>query len=96
MPRRRAGTACAAYGEFAFSKVVGALLHLVHTDLSAFYFEVVKDRVYLEPRHGAARLSALTAMHTALVTLTRTVAPIAPFMAEVPGDLMGGGVAPRL
>jgi isoleucyl-tRNA synthetase len=75
-------TCRAAYAEYAYARVVAALLHLVHTDLSAFYFEVVKDRVYLEPRSSRARRSALTAMHAALATLTRVVAPITPFLAE--------------
>jgi isoleucyl-tRNA synthetase len=60
--------------------------HEVHgfcvTDLSAFYFSVLKDRLYTEAPAGRARRSAQTALWEILQALTRMIAPVLAFTAE--------------
>ncbi|KAL5484444.1 hypothetical protein EMCRGX_G020949 [Ephydatia muelleri] len=71
-----------AYDSLNFSKIYHLLVRLVPVDLSAFYFDVVKDRLYCESEGGRVRRSTQTALHHVLGCLTKSVAPIAPHLAE--------------
>jgi isoleucyl-tRNA synthetase len=51
-------------------------------DLSAFYFEVVKDRLYADPTDSLRRRSTQTVLRHTLDALTAALAPIAPFTAQ--------------
>ncbi|MFW5837653.1 MAG: isoleucine--tRNA ligase, partial [Desulfovibrionaceae bacterium] len=79
--RRRAGMA-KAYESFEFHKVHHALHNLCVTDLSAFYLDMVKDRLYVEDRGGRPRRAAQTVLWTALQVLLDAMAPILSFTAE--------------
>jgi isoleucyl-tRNA synthetase len=70
------------YGEFAFHKIYHGLNHFCIVDLSAFYFDVLKDRLYVSARNSHGRRSAQTALWRIVKTLVRTVAPIMSFTAE--------------
>jgi isoleucyl-tRNA synthetase len=52
------------------------------TELSAFYLDVSKDRLYVEPAGSLTRRSAQTAMWEVLSAVTRMLAPILSFTAE--------------
>jgi isoleucyl-tRNA synthetase len=51
-------------------------------DLSAFYLDILKDRLYTSPAASAARRSAQTVMHAILDTMARLMAPILAFTAD--------------
>jgi isoleucyl-tRNA synthetase len=51
-------------------------------DLSAFYFEVVKDRLYADPTDSLRRRSTQTVLRHTLDALTAALAPLAPFTAQ--------------
>jgi len=71
-----------AYERYQFQTIFQAINQLVTVDLSAFYVDVTKDRMYT---HGAAsrtRRSGQTAMYLLLDGLTRLMAPILPFTAD--------------
>jgi isoleucyl-tRNA synthetase len=51
-------------------------------DLSAIYFDVLKDRLYTSARKSKARRSAQTALYRLLDALVRLLAPIMTFTAE--------------
>lgn len=51
-------------------------------ELSSFYLDIVKDRLYVEAASGRARRSAQTVLWYILDTLTRDMAPILSFTAE--------------
>jgi isoleucyl-tRNA synthetase len=70
------------YGEFAFHKIYHGLNHFCIVDLSAFYFDVLKDRLYVSARNSDGRRSAQTALWRIVKTLVRTVAPLMSFTAE--------------
>lgn len=89
----------AAYDELNFSKVQTLLMQLSTSDLSAFYFDVIKDRLYCDQPDTYRRRSAQTVLQHALDMLTKAVAPIAPFTAEdvvehLPQTLAGAGMEP--
>jgi isoleucyl-tRNA synthetase len=71
-----------AYEEFEFHKVYHTLHNLCATDLSAFYLDILKDRLYVSTTKGIERRSAQTAMYHILMVLLENMAPILSFTAE--------------
>jgi isoleucyl-tRNA synthetase len=70
------------YDEFSFHKVYQRLLNFSIVDLSAFYFDVLKDRLYTYAPFSAGRRSAQTAIWRMGETLVRLWAPIMSFTAD--------------
>jgi isoleucyl-tRNA synthetase len=79
---RFVGRTLAAYEAYAYHQIVHQSLDLASVDLSAFYLDVVKDRLYCEAPAGRARRSAQTAVWRIADGLARLLAPIASFTAE--------------
>ena len=71
-----------SYEEFAFHKIYHRLNHFCIVDLSAFYFDVLKDRLYISAPKSQARRSAQTAIWRIGEALVRLLAPIMSFTAE--------------
>jgi isoleucyl-tRNA synthetase len=71
-----------AYDEYDFSTVAQTLNTLMTVDLSAFYVDVSKDRLYTFGAASPSRRAAQTAMFTMVDGLARLVAPILPVTAE--------------
>ncbi|MFY9561785.1 MAG: isoleucine--tRNA ligase [Terriglobales bacterium] len=70
------------YDEFAFHKIYHRVNHFSIVDLSAFYFDVLKDRLYISAPKSQARRSAQTATWRIGEDLVRLLAPITSFMSE--------------
>jgi isoleucyl-tRNA synthetase len=70
------------YDEFSFHKIYHRVNHFCIADLSAFYFDVLKDRLYISAPKSAARRSAQTAIWSIGEALTRLLAPIMSFTCE--------------
>ena len=71
-----------AYESFNFSRVYHLLLSIVPNDLSSFYFDSIKDRLYCEHPDSATRRSTQTTLHHLLHYFTKSIAPITPHLAE--------------
>ena len=71
-----------AYGEYAFHKVYRALYDFATVDLSAFYFDILKDRLYTAPKRSVKRRAAQTTLYRIADALVRAVAPLLCFTAE--------------
>ena len=71
-----------SYDEFAFHKIYHRLNHFCIVDLSAFYFDVLKDRLYISAPKSHARRSAQTAIWRIGEALVRLLAPIMSFTSE--------------
>jgi isoleucyl-tRNA synthetase len=71
-----------AYQEYEFHKVFHTLHNLCTTDLSAFYLDILKDRLYASAPKSVERKSAQTAMWRILLILLRDMAPVLSFTAE--------------
>ncbi len=71
-----------AYSAFEFHKVFHTLHNLCSTDLSAFYLDILKDRLYASAPASRARRSAQTALSRILLLLVRDMAPVLSFTAE--------------
>jgi isoleucyl-tRNA synthetase len=70
------------YQDLAFHKVYHAIYDFAITDLSALYFDVLKDRLYTAAPRSKARRSAQTALHRLNYALVRLVSPILTFTTE--------------
>ncbi len=71
-----------AYDHLEFHIVYHALHNFCVVDMSNFYLDVIKDRLYVEAAGSKARRSAQTTMHRILSALTRLLAPILAFTAD--------------
>ena len=72
----------ASYDAFDFQGVVHGLNAFATVDLSAFYVDVSKDRLYTLAAGSPSRRAAQTAMFHIVDGLARLVAPILPVTAE--------------
>jgi isoleucyl-tRNA synthetase len=70
------------YTEFAFHKIYHRVNHFCIVDLSAFYFDVLKDRLYIFAPKSHGRRSAQTAVWNIGEALVRLLAPIISFTCE--------------
>jgi isoleucyl-tRNA synthetase len=70
------------YDAFEFHRVFHALHDFASVDLSAFYFDVLKDKLYTFAPRNRARRSAQTAMYRITGALLRLGAPIIAFSSE--------------
>jgi len=74
------------YEDIDVTSIFHKLADYCATDLSSFYLDIVKDRLYVEKADGNARRSAQTACWYILDTLTKLTAPILSFTAEQVSD----------
>ncbi len=70
------------YDRFEFHRVYHALHNYCVVDLSSFYLDILKDRLYTSPAGSQARKSAQTVIHIILQTVLKLMAPILSFTAE--------------
>jgi len=70
------------YDNFEFHRIYHALHDFCSVDLSAFYFDVLKDRLYTFAPRSRGRRSAQTAVYRIASALLRLIAPVTVFTAE--------------
>ncbi len=70
------------YDEFAFHKIYHRVNHFCVVELSAFYFDVIKDRLYTYAPNSPGRRSAQTAVWRITEAMARLLAPILTFTCE--------------
>jgi isoleucyl-tRNA synthetase len=73
---------CAAYDSYDFPTVFQSLNALATVDLSAFYVDVTKDRMYTFGAKSLGRRSGQTTMYLIADGMARLMAPILPFTAD--------------
>ncbi len=70
------------YDKFDFHQVYQAIYGFCVVDMSNFYFDVLKDRLYTEKKDGTLRRAAQTTIYTILDAMTRMVAPILAYTSD--------------
>jgi len=70
------------YAAYEFHRVYHAIHDYCVVDLSAFYYDVLKDRLYTKAPNNPSRRSAQTAIYKITSALVRIMAPILVFTAE--------------
>ncbi len=71
-----------AYEQFAIYRVFHLIYNFVVRDLSSFYLDIVKDRLYTFARDSKERRGTQTVLYHTLRTITLYLAPILSFTAE--------------
>lgn len=72
----------AAYEAFDYHIVFHAIHNFCVIDMSNFYLDILKDRLYCERPDSEARRAAQTAIYRILSAIARLVAPILSFTAD--------------
>ena len=70
------------YENYAFHPVIHAIHNFCVVDMSSFYLDVIKDRLYCDGKTSRSRLSAQTAIYRILDAITRLLAPILAFTSN--------------
>ncbi len=70
------------YDEYEFHQAYHAIHNFCVVDMSNFYLDVIKDRLYTEKKDSVARRAAQTAMYIILDAMTRLLAPILAFTTD--------------
>jgi len=71
-----------AYESFEFHIVYHSVQNFCAVEMSALYFDILKDRLYTFSARSLGRRSAQTALYEILSALARLMAPILTFTAE--------------
>jgi len=71
-----------AYERFEFHVVYHSVQNFCAVEMSALYFDILKDRLYTFPSSSPGRKSAQTALHEILKALACLMAPILSFTSE--------------
>ncbi|MFO0582348.1 MAG: isoleucine--tRNA ligase [Anaeromyxobacter sp.] len=82
-----------AYEEYEFHVAYHATTQFCSVDLSAVYFDVLKDRLYTWKKDGKARRSAQTALWIIAQDLLRLLAPVLSFTASEAWEFLPGKTA---
>ena len=70
------------YDEYEFLTVTHAVNDFCVVEMSNFYLDIIKDRLYCDEKDGLLRRSAQTALFLILDTMTKLMAPILCFTAD--------------
>ncbi len=70
------------YDSYEFHQVYHAIHNFCVVDLSNFYLDVAKDRLYVEKTDSLTRRAAQTVMYKVLDALTRLISPILAFTSD--------------
>ena len=79
-----------AYEDFEFHVVYHQVVQYCSADLSSFYLDVLKDRLYCDAPGGARRRSSQTVLHRLASDIARLMAPILPMTADEIWETMPG------
>ena len=75
-------TALKAYDNYEFHVISHAINDFCVVELSSFYLDIIKDRLYCDGEASLSRRSAQTALYLILDTMTRLFAPILAFTCD--------------
>ena len=71
-----------AYNNYEFHVVTHAINDFCVVELSAFYLDILKDRLYCEEKEGLRRRSAQSALYLILDAMAKLFAPILAFTCD--------------
>ena len=71
-----------SYDKFEFHQVYHSIHKFCVVDMSNFYLDVLKDRLYTEKKDSLARRSAQSAMYLILDAMTRMLCPILAYTSD--------------
>jgi len=72
----------ASYERYEYHTIYHAVHNFCTVDMSNFYLDIIKDRLYCDETEGLPRRSAQTVIYTVLDALVRMLGPILAFTTE--------------
>lgn len=75
-------TVKAGYDAYEFHRVYHSIHNFCVVDMSNFYLDVLKDRLYTEKADSASRRAAQTVIYKILDTMTRMIAPVLAYTSD--------------
>ena len=75
-------TVTVAFDNYEFYKYFQHLQNFAAVDLSSFYLDIVKDRLYTAGKKSLSRRACQTVLYETLQTLVRVLVPVMPHQAE--------------
>jgi len=72
----------AAYERYEFYSLTYAIHNFCVVDMSNFYLDIIKDRLYCEETNGKLRRSAQSAIYMILDAMVRLIAPVLAFTSN--------------
>ncbi|EIW77211.1 isoleucyl-tRNA synthetase [Coniophora puteana RWD-64-598 SS2] len=75
-------TALEGYSAYNFPRVTTSLINFAYSTLSSFYFDIVKDCLYINAVDSPERRAVVYALLKVLDTMTHVMAPVLPHLAE--------------
>ncbi|WP_166243944.1 isoleucine--tRNA ligase [Paenibacillus turpanensis] len=80
-----------AYDNYEFHTVYQTIHHFCSVELSAFYLDILKDRLYISAPTDPKRRASQTVLYEALTAITKLISPILPHTADevwkyIPGE----------
>lgn len=79
-----------AYDQYEFHYVYQAVHHFCAVEMSAFYLDIAKDRLYASGLNEKKRKAAQTVLYDALTAITKLITPILPHTADEVWRLIPG------
>ncbi|MBA3859222.1 MAG: isoleucine--tRNA ligase, partial [Cyanobacteria bacterium PR.3.49] len=70
------------FDRFEFFKYYQLLQNFCGVDLSSFYFDIAKDRLYAGAKNSETRRAVQTVLEEVLMALVKIIAPVAPHLAD--------------
>ncbi len=80
-----------AYDNYEFFKAFHRIYNFCNLDMSAFYMDILKDRLYVSAKDSLERRSAQTSLYEIGSALARIVSPILVFTADEVWEFLNGG-----
>ncbi|WP_199619048.1 isoleucine--tRNA ligase [Paenibacillus alkalitolerans] len=71
-----------AYERYEFHTVYQAVHHFLAVEMSAFYLDIMKDRLYADATRDPLRKQTQYVMYESLVTITQLISPVLPHTAD--------------
>lgn len=71
-----------SYDKYEYHTIFHAVHNFCVIDMSNFYLDILKDRLYCEKKDDPARRAAQTVLYTVLDTLVRLIAPVLAYTSE--------------
>ncbi|KAI9832621.1 MAG: isoleucine-tRNA ligase [Phylliscum demangeonii] len=71
-----------SFGKYEFHRATNTLMEYLYVDLSSFYFEVIKDRLYTDGLDSRRRRRAQLVLYHIFTHLLGMLAPLTPLLVE--------------
>lgn len=84
------------YDSFSFNRAIQTINHFTSTNLSAFYFDIVKDRLYASPQNSTERRAVQFVLSEILRVYLSILSPVLPLLTQEAYDYLPKSISKGL